>query len=102
MINKEKAISEIIENFNFERVHKVMEFLNWTWWDSENVPTIGGLVLSAQSRLSETFDRCNSLKENTTTGSGGFFVRAEYNEKEGGCDYLKLTFQLNEWEYYEE
>ena len=32
-INKKEHIQYIIENFNFEKVYKVMESLHWTWLD---------------------------------------------------------------------
>lgn len=99
-MEKQKAISGIIENFDFEKVHKVMEFLEWGWQD-DGVPTIGKLMLSAQKRLEEAFDYCNSNKTNYYTGSGGFHIKADYDKKEG-CTYLELSFQLANWDYYEE
>lgn len=30
-----KKIKKILKNFNFEQTHRVMEFLNWTWFDTD-------------------------------------------------------------------
>lgn len=34
---QQQAIDEIMDVFDFERVHQVMKFLNWKWFDSGSV-----------------------------------------------------------------
>src|SRR5690554_4469915 len=47
-----EAVEEIMENFDFERVHAVMDFLNWTWIDNpRKVPTVQALRISARGLL---------------------------------------------------
>jgi hypothetical protein len=99
---KEKAIKNIIENFDFEKVHKVMVFLDWTWLHDVEPPSMGSLVISAQQKLSDTFDMCNNKKKDISIGSGGFVVYAEYNQQSDCCDYLDLKFQITSCEYYED
>ena len=45
-----KMIDDIIENFDFKRVHSVMEHLNWKWID-KGVPSIDDLKDTARHLL---------------------------------------------------
>ncbi len=40
MIDTEKAINEIIKQFNFNNVHKAMIAVGWTWYEPPVIPTI--------------------------------------------------------------
>ena len=101
-MDREQLINEIIKNFDFSKVAKVMEFLDWKWRDSEEPPRIGELVLHSQKQLSEAFDKSCENKSNIETGCGGFTVFAEYNKETEFCDFLGLSFVLTSWEAYEE
>jgi len=87
MKSNEEKIEEILENFNFEKVHKVMTFLNWTW-SGEKVPTSYHLRDEARRLLNEIIKRPEPYIE-----TGGF--RAEKDGKT-----LRLIFVLSEWEEY--
>lgn len=84
----EEHWTEIEENFDWERVRSVMQFLDWTWRGSPTPPTITDLKLCAMERCQTVFRTDTSVSR-----SGGFV--AEYH-KEG--DYLTLTFALDMWE----
>lgn len=76
---KKEAVEYCLNTFNFERVHKVMEQVEWKWHtrDGLKVPTIVQLILSAQKRLNDAWDL------RTTIESGGFravYVQADMNE----------------------
>lgn len=103
-MDKQKAIENIIENFDFDKVHKVMTFLNWGWATVEEggIPSIGKLIIHSQKYLSDVFDMCTRTKKDYYTGTGGFFVEAQYNNEENCCDYLKLRFELDSWDSYDE
>ena len=102
MISKEKAIENIIENFNWEKVHKTMVALDWTWHDSEGeAPTIGALFNCAIKLLHEAYDGAERFKANYRTGTGGFYARATVDEETKEIDELKLTFEVANWEYDE-
>lgn len=58
--------------FNFEKVHKAMTALNWTWRD-EGVPTISQLKETARRLLKES-----SENEFGNIMTGGF--KAEYHK----------------------
>lgn len=62
----------ILDNFDFERVHKVMAFLDWKWFtvDGYKVPSIEQMKESCRELFEEMKD-----KETDNMSSGGFYVR---------------------------
>lgn len=64
MINKDVVIYEdnrdlidaVMDEFDFHKVHEVMEALGWTWHWTGGVPTIGNLRKSARKRCEEAMD----------------------------------------------
>jgi len=80
----EEQVEEVIESFDFTRVHRVMESLEWTWANIDRVPTTAELVTEARRLLSELEGRPG------VHGSGG--LRASY--KDDGT--LSLKFILCE------
>ena len=44
-------IQKIMNNFDFEKVHNIMKFLNWTWFPWNIVPTVDMLKQEAESLL---------------------------------------------------
>ena len=79
-----KDIKEIVESFDYATVQKTMEFLDWTWCDSEygvEVPTVGRLVTSSMDLMEK------AIKGNTTYACGGFV--ASYID-----GVLELSFSL--------
>jgi len=102
MINKQKAIDEIIENFNWRKVHKTMEALDWTWATSEGkVPTTGALFNCAIKLLHDAYDGAERFKADYKVGTGGFYARATVDEKTKEIYELRLTFEVASWEYDE-
>ena len=83
-----KAIKKILKNFDFGKVHRVMESLNWTWVDSKDggVPTIEELKAQAKDLLTKVTEG-----EFSIISCGGF--EAEYRDK-----VLTLKFVLEEFE----
>jgi hypothetical protein len=84
----QEAIDEIMDWFDFERVVKVMEFLNWKWITAEEgVPSIGEIKKTARRLLKE------AIKKKTSIATGGFKVT--YLPKE---DFLHLEFVISEFD----
>lgn len=71
-IEFENKLEEIIDNFDFDRVHKVMEFLNWNWVSCDGVPTIGKLVTTVQKEFRRAFEEVLQSKEGLKMSTGGF------------------------------
>ena len=85
------AIDEIMDNFEFSRVHDAMVLLDWKWASSSMgkcpaVPSEYQLRRSARKRLCDLFE--NNIYR---TASGGLVAT-----KDDG--YLSLEFVLSEWD----
>ena len=83
----EEKIGDILNNFDFERVHKAMIALEWNWYlgiGDEGIPSVGALQKAARKLLSEAWTK------KTTISSGGF--SAVYDDGD-----LILRFILEEW-----
>lgn len=81
-----KAIEEIMENFNFDKVYSVMKHLKWEW-RGEPV-TLGKIVSSALVHLLAVE---SDTRETSYYSSGGFEAR---KEKGHYC----LSFTIEEWD----
>jgi len=85
----QKRVDEVLDHFDFEKVHKAMEALDWHWLSSTNgVPTIPELRQNARELLWDAV-------ENSCAGTGGF--TAIYNE----YGDLILRFCIDEFESVE-
>ena len=82
----EQHWDEIETWFDFQKVKKTMEFLEWSWSLSNGVPSLVEIIESAKARAKESYDSQKS------SSSGGFY--AEYNKK---IDCLDLQFILTDW-----
>lgn len=85
---EQKSLDEIMDWFDFEKVAKTMEALNWKWVSAEEgVPTIGEIRTEARHLLTQV------ITERITVGTGGF--KASYNRK---YKHLTLEFIVSEWD----
>lgn len=87
------AIEDIIDRFNFERVHYCMKALDWKWRQADgiiSVPTIDELKIKASYLL------VKSIKE-TVIATGGF--EATYlKDTEDNTENFSLAFLLSWWD----
>lgn len=51
--NKEKVIKEILEEFDFEKVHEYMDEKGWGYGSDNEIPSIPNLVMFAHKLLDE-------------------------------------------------
>ena len=83
-------IDEVIDSFNFERVHIAMKALDWQWQTTEGnglaVPSIPRLKAMARHLL------MNAIKHKST-GSGGLEARY-YPKVDDEPEYFRLAFVL--------
>ena len=94
---QQELIDEIMDEFDFRRVHKTMEFLNWHWGGRGvpagelRVPSLAELRKEARRMLK---DCC--LEGHYSTESGG--LRAEYfAETVDEVEWMRLSFILADW-----
>ena len=86
----QEKIDEIMDCFDFDKVQKCMEALNWRWASCDGVPEQFELRQKARSILKD----CVEIGHG---GTGGFVPSID---KEAGC--LSLSFVVAEWDAYEE
>lgn len=99
---REKMIEDVINNFNFESCHRVMQSLNWTW-AGIGIPTVEDLKNSARNRINNAIegllDKENRLssRDYYYSSSGGLKATAHKN-RYGHLSYIMLEFVLTDWE----
>jgi hypothetical protein len=96
----QKMIANILNEFDFERVHKVMVVLRWKWIGAGRVPSIEELKLSARQRIDDAIKGClkyGSQNEEYWVTSGGLRATVLKNENEK-INFIKLEFVLANWE----
>ena len=97
-----QAADEIIDGFDFDRVKKVMDFLDWHWAGCDGVPDVSGLRKEARRQLVEAAagydEHENELNGETwDVSSGGFHAMASRHEDGKLC--LTLEFVVAEGTY---
>lgn len=49
-------IDEILDEFDFEKVHRVMQAISWSWYDTDGAPTVAELRRCARSLLKQVVE----------------------------------------------
>lgn len=89
------AIMDCLDEFDFERVHKVMTFLDWTWSDG-GVPDILALRRNCRKYLQEVVRGALEHNGFYITATGGF--RYESKLYEDGFLWLRMSFTIEDWD----
>ena len=83
-----KAIDNIMDWFDFDKVHKTMRVLRWEWLSAEEkIPCQGEIREKARRLLTD------AIQSEMSVGSGG--LQVTYIPTEG---FLKLEFIVSEWD----
>ena len=83
-----KAVDNIMDWFDFEKVHKTMRALRWEWVGAEEkIPCQGEIREKARQMLTQAIETEMSI------GSGGLQVTYIPVER-----FLKLEFVVSEWD----
>lgn len=86
-----KKINEVIDFFDFEKVHNVMEFLDWQW-QGVGVPRIYELKETARDLIIKSINKTFETLEDYNIATGGLEASSYLDENnEIQC---KLTFVL--------
>ena len=78
---RDAMIKDIMCDFDFDEVHKVMKYVGWEWGDCDGVPSTYSLIKLAEWLLNEAYTK------NTTVAQGGFIAKMENGS-------LELSFVL--------
>lgn len=99
---KKKQINDIIENFNFEKVEKIMTLLAWAWQKSPSgIPSIKELKTRSKQMLKDVYERAEANSDSLmccgtwVSRAGGF--RAQATTCGDGNIVLSLSFEVAEW-----
>ena len=83
-----KAVDNIMDWFDFDKVHKTMRALRWEWVGAEEkIPCQGEIRERARQLLTD------AIQSEMSIGSGG--LQVTYIPGEG---FLKLEFIVSEWD----
>ena len=99
-----KYIDDILDNFNFAKVLKTMEVLDWKWATSNGVPTMDELRNQAERLLRGAANSRLGDYKNThwelgiINGTGGFQATAFCDEAKTRITGLDLKFIVSEWD----
>lgn len=85
----EECLDNIMDNFDFKKVHDVMEHLDWKWAGVGGVPTVDDLKEEAARLL---WDVCND-SENCLIATGGFEASRDFEDPEDPLVELKFVLE---------
>lgn len=101
----QKEVNDALEYFDFEKVHKTMQALNWQWHhpgeDGNKVPTIHEIKTRAKTLIQEAAESAVLTKGEYVIGTGGFRAEAKYypkKENEKSFLWVRLAFVLEDWD----
>lgn len=101
----QKDIDKLLEEFDFERVHKSMQTLNWQWYhpgeNDTKVPSLEEIKKRAKQVIQEAAENAVLTKNEYVISTGGFYGEAKYYPKEGikkSFLWVRLAFVLEAWD----
>jgi len=101
----QEKIDYLLNHFDFEQVHKVMNFLDWKWATSENdnaIPSMAELRQCARRLLTDAFREGRKLNGvdsyDYSISTGGF--KASVIKYEDGMVEGELSFELATWDTF--
>jgi len=89
------TIMDCLDEFDFERVHKVMTFLDWAGADG-GVPDVLALRRNCRKYLQEVVRGALEHNGFYITATGGF--RYEAKLYEDGFLWLRMSFSIEDWD----
>ena len=93
-----ETIDDIMDNFDFDKVHETMTLLGWRWVNHDTqafeIPHVSELRKRARSLMKEALA---SSRASYRIATGGFQVDKTTEEDK---TYLSLSFVLTSWDNY--
>lgn len=98
---KIEMIDNIVDNIDFEKIHKVMMYLGWGWVNNKfelSIPSVDELKIQVKSLCFECFERheANMEYDSYVIATGGFYVRTYHIEDENYWE-VRASFELDNW-----
>ena len=86
-------IDEVMDEFDFAKVQKTMEFLGWEWAGAEEgVPREAELRKQVRVLMENCYQQSQRYGNDWSTGTGGFNVKYHFDE-----DFFEVDFCLTHW-----
>lgn len=90
-----KQVEDLLDEFDFHRVQKAMEALEWNYYDSiDKIPSIGELRRMARGLLNRAYTSPDSP---TYFISSGGFEAVRYMYVGDNTKYITLKFVVTDW-----
>lgn len=93
------VVWQCLEDFDFDRVKQVVDFLHWQWWDESGeyvLPNMQQLRNLARNQLLQAVHAAKT-EGKYTLSSSGFEAHAEFVADEL---FVELKFVLTSWDNY--
>lgn len=92
-MTKQEHIDAIMDWFDFGKVAKTMELLNWEWaFSVTGVPEEPELRETTRKYLSQVYDQATGQGRKYTMATGGFVYSYDPHYSE-----MQLTFEVTGW-----
>ena len=99
---RQKMIADILNEFDFDKVHLVMKSLSWRWGFDAKIPSIDDLRYASRERMEGAMKGCLDDKtfgvDTPYVNSSGGLKATTYKDIYGQINYLQLEFVLTEWD----
>ena len=95
----QNCIEKIIREVDWNKIHKTMVCVDWTWATCGGTPTVDELKQRAREQLEEVAIQALYNKENYTISCGGIETTARFwedDDDESGWT-LEFKFILDSW-----
>lgn len=99
----EEFEKHIINVFDFKKVEKAMQVLNWGWYEigPPKSPSIERMMAVCKQIMKESYNRSNRFKKEQYCATGGFKSTSYFDEKIGRVTIMELEFILASSAYFE-
>jgi len=99
-MKKEDLINEVMDEFDYDKVQRVMEFIDWKWASVDGVLSVGDLKRKSRILLSDCVNGATLHKQDVIISTGGFKAEATWDNESNKIYNITLRFVLEETEYY--
>ena len=90
---------KVLEEFEFDKVHRAMEALNWTWAPLGRVPTISELIDEVKHQIDSCIRDFVNGKDDCAYSTGGFETRIDL-DPDDDMPIITVKFVVDSWEEF--
>lgn len=93
------SIEETLDNFDFDKVLRTMEALEWKWYFRGDMlsPNLTDLENTSRYLIDKAAFASFRSKQPYTVGTGGFYATVDASDR-----YVKIWFEVASWESWDE